>query len=199
MDKPLLLIGVHSDELAFGSAVASVLGDRCDVLRVEHGLENANPTPDDQFHYRIRHDEMYRQVLQQLGSRRGPVIDLHSGLNENGRCADIYCESESLLRCLESAAAEIEPKDVRFFKIVAHEAADGGVRALQQQRPVVWTYIPEVVWKNPHFFYVGIEVFLASPGAGDRDDHAYARDLVLLAADCAASFQQRVSTAGARR
>jgi hypothetical protein len=50
---------------------------------------------------------------------------------------------------------------------------------------VVWTYIPETVWRNPRFLYVGIEVFLPAPGAGNAEDHQFASALVRLAADCA--------------
>ncbi|MEG6508983.1 hypothetical protein V6C03_08365 [Methyloligella sp. 2.7D] len=190
MEKPLLLIGVHRDELAFGEHVAALLEGRCDILRVEQGLDNDNPTPDEQFHYRIRHAEMYHQVLQNIGRRTGPVIDIHSGLNARGRCADIYCHDERFLACAEAAVAPQTEragafKDVRLVQIVAHDAPERELSASVALRPVVWTYIPHVVWQNPHFLYIGIEVFLASRGAGTPQDHAYGRDLVLLSADCA--------------
>ncbi|ODS01394.1 hypothetical protein AUC68_00605 [Methyloceanibacter methanicus] len=197
MEKPLLLIGIHRDERPFGDRLAQLLGARCDLLRVENGLDNANPTPDGEFHYRIRHTEMYRQVLQQLHRRTGPVIDIHTGLNERGRCADIYCQSEGFLSCLDRALVARPPAggkargDVRRVKIVPHEANESRAVAEPGSRPVVWTYIPEAVWRNPHFLYIGIEVFLAAPGPGSEADHAYARDLVLLCADCSAHLEDR--------
>ncbi len=204
MEKPLLLIGVHRDELAFGDRLTGLLGDRCDVLRVDKGLENANPTPDDEFQYRIRHAEMYQQVLQQLHRRTGPVIDIHTGLNESGRCADIYCHSEDFLSCLDHALADrahgsaAQDADIRRLKIVSHETNGSRAPADQELRPVVWTYIPEIVWRNPRFLYVGIEVFLTAPGAGRQEDHAYARDLVLLCAGCAVQREDRAQFHDAR-
>jgi hypothetical protein len=189
---PLLLIGIHKDELEFGDRVALSLGDQMDVLRVEKGLNGANPTPDGLFHYSIRHAEMYHQVLQSVARKQGPVIDLHTGLNKDTRCADVYCHSERFLRCLEQEIALgrgrlAGPEDVRLIRIVAHDAARGGKRlgAIAGARPVVWTYIPETVWRNPRFLYVGIEVFLPAPGAGNAEDHQFASALVRLAADCA--------------
>ncbi len=189
---PLLLIGIHKDELEFGDRVALSLGDQVDVLRVEKGLNGANPTPDGLFHYSIRHAEMYHQVLQSVARKQGPVIDLHTGLNKDTRCADVYCHSERFLRCLEQEIASgrgrlAGPEDVRLIRIVAHDAARGGKRlgAIGGARPVVWTYIPETVWRNPRFLYVGVEVFLPAPGAGSAEDHRFASELVRLAADCA--------------
>jgi hypothetical protein len=43
-----------------------------------------------------------------------------------------------------------------------------------------------MVWRNPRFLYVGIEVFLPVPGAGSVEDHQFAGELIRLAADCAA-------------
>ena len=193
-EMPLLLIGIHKDELEFGDRVALSLGDQVDVLRVEKGLNGANPTPDGLFHYSIRHAEMYHQVLQRVARKEGPVIDLHTGLNKNARCADVYCHSERFLRCLEQEIASgrhghmARSEDVRLVQIVSHMTARGRPRpeVSAGARPIVWTYIPEMVWRNPRFLYVGIEVFLPVPGAGSVEDHQFAGELIRLAADCAA-------------
>lgn len=190
-EMAVLLIGIHEDELAFGDGVASSLGDQVDVLRVDEGLNGGHPTPDELFLYRIRHAEMYHQVLQRVARKDGPVIDLHTGVNKSARCADVYCHNQSFLHCLEVEISSgrhnrfIGPEDVRLVQIVSHQRGHGEPRA-GGDRPVVWTYIPEKVWRNPRFLYVGIEVYLPGPGSGNDEDHRFAGALVGLATDCAA-------------
>lgn len=184
MTRPLLLIGLHRGELAFGDQVAARLAGRVELLRIEQGLDGARPTADALFLYRIRHAEMYRQVLQRLGHRRGLVLDLHSGIDEQRRQAEVYCRSEALLSRLEGALARRGGPLAGRVSLLRIEPESGGAAGGRGRYGVARTYIPEDVWRHASFCYVGIEVFLAAAGAGVAEDHAFAAELVTLIADC---------------
>jgi hypothetical protein len=85
------------------------------------------------------------------------------------------------------ARSAIRPEQVRLVRIIP-EGVPGRPPspAAAGARPVVRICIPEAVWSNLHFLYVGIEVFLPFPGAGAVEDHEFAESLVRLAVSCAA-------------
>ncbi len=189
MEKPLLLIGVHKSELAFGDQVARLLGDAVNVLRVDEGLADAKPTPDALFHWCVRHKEMYSQVLQRVGRRRGPMIDLHTGLNQAARCADVYCHNEQFLSFLRHALSLQRESSVRVLPIVTDTSAVTG-----DTTPVARAYIPPAIWQSSRFLYIGVEVFLPVAGAGEPPDHAFAAQLVRLIIGCARKAGPRTAT-----
>lgn len=184
MTRPLLVIGVHRSELAFGDRIAARLGDEVDLLRIDRGLSGAKPTPETLFRYNVRHAEMYRQVLQTIGRRDGLVIDLHTGINELTRCADVYCHDERFLSHIGTMLASVpagglSAAQVRPTRIVANGDVGG------YTRPIVRTCLPEKMWRNRRFLYVGVEVYLVVPGAGDGADEDFAAALVRLTIEAA--------------
>lgn len=199
MARTVLILGIHREELAFGEAVAAGMDPaRIDRLRIPEGVSGARPTQDQAFYYRTTHRELYGQILRQVRDRYDLVIDLHCGINEPGRCADLYSCDSSLLRCVCAAADRppmLTPGAVRPVLLGAGDpsAADrpGALRAL--------TVIPEEIWRNPGFTYLGIEVFLPAAGAGDPDDWALARRLIDGAIDCRTVLPPRSDTRGRAR
>ena len=77
-------------------------GSGIEVLRIEQGLTSRKPVFDDLFYYTTRHQEIYLQLRQQIKKRYDLLIDLHSGINESGTCADIFCKHVDLLDCMAS-------------------------------------------------------------------------------------------------
>lgn len=105
MARTVLILGIHREELAFGEAVAAGLDPaRIDLLRIPEGFSVARPTQDQAFYYRASHRELYGQILCQVRGRYDLVIDLHCGINEPARCADLFSADPALLRCVCEAA-----------------------------------------------------------------------------------------------
>lgn len=187
MARAVLILGIHREELAFGEAVAAGLDPaRIDLLRIPQGVSGARPTQDQAFYYRANHRELYGQILRQVRGRYDLVIDLHCGIHEPGRCADLFSADPLLLGCACSAARRspgVPPNPIRPVLL-------GGASPSAQDTPVppplrARTVIPEAIWNSPRFRYLGIEVFLASPGPGDPQDWALARGLIDAVLGCA--------------
>lgn len=177
--RTLLVVGIHREELAFGQAVAAGLADAdaIDVLAIPDGLPGRHPRPDERFHHDTLHRELYLQLLPHLRGHR-LLIDLHTGLDRQGPCADIYCRVPERLAPLAARhAGEQAPRLVRL-------GTEGAERF-----PGGRTIIPAEIWQNPHCLYVGLEIYLPAPGAGTAADQAYARDLVRALAAAAAASQ----------
>jgi hypothetical protein len=184
--RAVLVLGIHREELAFGEAVTAGLDPaRIDLLRIPEGVSGARPTQDQAFYYRASHRELYGQILRQIRGRYDLVIDLHCGINEPGRCADLFSADASLLQCVCAAARHtpgVTPSPVRPVLLgaggpPATDAPSLPLRAV--------TVIPEEIWRNPAFSYLGIEVFLPAAGAGSPEDWALARGLINGVIHCA--------------
>ncbi|MEF3168991.1 MAG: hypothetical protein K6360_06610 [Deltaproteobacteria bacterium] len=126
------------------------------------------------------------QVLGLVDRRHDLVVDLHTGLNEGGRCADVYCAAPAFLDSLDgviqSDAASLR-RGVRLFRIVEDRDVDKKTaceRADEKGRPVCTTVIPAAIWKNRAFLYVGVEIYIRSSGAGTHEDWGYAAHLIGL-------------------
>ncbi len=171
----LLVIGIHREELAFGQAVAAGLADApIDVLTIPEGLPGRHPRPDERFRHDTLHRELYLQLLPHARGRR-LLIDLHSGIDPQGRGADIYCRvPERLAPLAARPAGDPPPRLVRLGAAGAGRFPDGS------------TIIPAEVWQNPHCLYVGMEIYLPAPGTGSAADRAYASALVRTLATAAA-------------
>lgn len=184
--RAVLLLGIHREELAFGEGVAAGLDPAdIDLLRIPEGVSGARPTPDGVFYYRTTHRELYGQVLRQVRRRYDLVIDLHCGINEPGRCADLFCADASLLECVAVAARcspGITPGTVRPILLEAKGPFPDQASAPTHLHAL--TVIPEEIWRNPLFSYLCIEVFLPAPGAGDPEDWAMARRLIAAVIHC---------------
>jgi hypothetical protein len=94
------------------------------------------------------------------------VIDLHTGLDPQGPCADISCRDTARLADVMATADVIGPVP-RLISLLPCEAL-----------PSAETVIPPEIWRNPRFLYVGVEIYLPDSGAGRPEDRNYARALL---------------------
>ena len=193
MVKNLLVIGIHREELSFGECVADRIDrQRTDVLRIAQGISRQRNPQEARFYYTTRHREIYLQLRQQVRGRYELIIDLHSGINESGRCADVYCHDEALLDCLDVKTHAVSPTHrVRLAHIVADMnswyASPARMRndAGHFSHAIAHTLIPEEVWDSRDFVYVGLEIYLNKGGSGTKEDWSYARNLIDLVLSCA--------------
>jgi hypothetical protein len=159
--------GVHREELSFGDQVAELLASEAiDVLRIPEGVPQSCSDVDQQFYHEARHRELYLQLHQQVKRRYELLIDLHSGWDDDGPCADIYCHDPSILDCLgHSLATPSFEGRVRLVRITSPgEGANNAMRVDCEAR----TSIPEVVWKTPKPVYVGLELYLSDSHNSDK-------------------------------
>ena len=163
----LLVIGIHREELAFGEAVASGLDrSRFDLLKIPEGLSGRHPRADQRFHFDTLHRALYLQLLPHIQTHHEQVIDLHTGLDLQGPCADIFSrDTARLVDCLAKADA-IQPPP-RLISLLHGDAV-----------PSAETVIPPEIWRNPRFLYVGVEIYLPETGTGRLIDQDYARALL---------------------
>jgi len=190
-DRPsaetVLVIGVHREELAFGDQVVRGLDPSlADVLRIPRGLSGRNPRQDQRFYYETLHRELYHQLAVQIRGRYRLLLDLHCGLDESPPCADLISREPALLACVERRAAARfgETGGSGYLRSVLLEEAPEA-RCLDTATPAR-TVIPRGVWSDPTFEYVGIEVYLASPGVGQPRDRELALWLIRSVIECRA-------------
>ena len=190
---PVVIIGAHREELGFGERVVDGLDPRIAVLRIPEGISGQRPRPDEVFYYETRHRELYFQLRQQVRGRFKLVIDLHRGINQPGRCADVYCRDAELLRCVHVAALGRYGRDagtglVRTVRLASQaRIGKSGTQADAELSagPFGRTVIPAGVWDSTEFVYVGIEIYLTCEGSGEADDWKFARQLVEDTVACA--------------
>ena len=162
--QTVLVTGIHLEELEFGDAVAEVLdADTIDILRIPHGVSQQCPDVDHQFHYETRQRELYLQLHQQVKRRYQLLIDLHSGLDENGPCADIYCQDPNILECMNVYLhAQGLSNSVRVIRIIGGQGAHGTTPIVDGEAR---TSIPASIWTSARPIYIGLEIYL--PGTAD--------------------------------
>jgi hypothetical protein len=177
-----LVIGIHKKELDFGRQVAAILPEPdIRVVQIDQGLPQQESFNGKGYYYSTFHREIYLQLHQQIKNKIDLLIDLHTGINEFGRCADIYCsDSHFLYRFKETRMASTmnqpEPsKAVRLFEI---KTVSSGVPAQSSGFPVCHTIIPGQVWEAAKYSYVGLEVYLKETGKGQPEDWYYAVRLI---------------------
>ena len=159
--RALLVIGIHREELAFGEAVTAGL-DRCriEVLAIPEGLSGRRPRPDQRFQYDTLHRALYLQLLPHVVGHHDLLIDLHTGLDRRGPRADLICaEAEKLAGLLEKSPrwppSAVHASAVRFVRLGRNgDPGEAGVYVAE-------TVIPEKIWRNARFLYVGVEDLLA--------------------------------------
>jgi hypothetical protein len=195
--RAVLIVGVHREELAFGDRVAERLDrSRIAVMRIPEGLPARRPSQEDAFYYTTTHRELYLQILAQVRGRYELVIDLHSGINESGCCADLFSADRALLDCACTAAAKMASipgtctPPVR--PILLGETAPVEERAGRLPLLRAHTVIPEPVWSTPGLVYLGLEVFVPVPDSQDPDDLALARNLIESLLDCASGSAEHL-------
>jgi hypothetical protein len=195
--EAVLVIGLHREELRFGEQVAKRLPrTQIDLLRIEHGLSAKKPLYHQRFYYTTEHREIYLQLRRHIQPQHRLLIDLHAGVGEGLPRAEVYCHDLGLLDRLASrlaapsAACHAYREQVRLVRIVTEEAEP----ALRHERPAVdpdrpgytvcRTLIPEAVWRNERFCYVGVEVYLRKPQTGEKRDWELGRELIAILVDC---------------
>lgn len=137
----LLVIGIHREELAFGAAVAAGLDrGRFDVLKIPDGLSGRHPRADQRFNFDTLRRALYLQLLPHIQTRHKWVIDLHTGLDPQGPCADIY--SWDTARLVENLAQVdgIQPAP-RLISLTPSDTT-----------PSAETVIPPTVWEIRAFY-----------------------------------------------
>lgn len=155
----LLLIGVHREELDFGRAVAQALGADVGVLEIPDGLSGRRPLPGETHRYDTLHQALYQQLLPHVRGHYRLLIDLHTGRDRQGPSADLLCASAALREALRRAIAGDE----------GLAGADIRLIPLGDAEPVhARTVIPEQIWRNAAFDYLGLEIYLPDGPAGQR-------------------------------
>ncbi|SRR6056297_1636798 len=188
--ETVLVTGVHREELGFGDRVTDGLDTRrIDLLRIPEGVAQRCVDVNQQFYYEARQRELYLQLHQQVKGRYGLLIDLHSGFDEHGASADVYCHDAELLDCVGASVEDTRfAGRVRLVRIVAPgEAADANVQPGRVEAGAR-TGIPAVIWEGGRPLYVGLEVYLPEDRGGLREAVVLARILI-----------ERVRRCGARR
>lgn len=198
MFKAVLVIGIHREELAFGEKVADILKfSALDVIKIKHGLSSKKPIHDDLFYYTTRHSELYLQLCQQVKRKYNLLIDLHTGVNDTGRCADIFSKSISLLDGLQNTVQNItsknslQPRKIKLIQII-EDAIDLDRPIMEKVRKnvskneydVCHTVIPQAVWSNKYFMYAGVELYLQKPGEGKEEDWRFAAEIIMNIHKC---------------
>jgi hypothetical protein len=185
--RALLVTGVHREELGFGDRVAALLdAERIDVLRIPEGITQRRTGTGRHFYVNAQHREIYLQLRQQVRGRYALLIDLHSGIDRDGPCADVFCRRESFLACLAAGLGQAGVTDaVRLIRILA----DGETRVSADGAGVVeaaaHTWIPRAIWDRTSPLYVGLEVYLPEAGEGGCRDWRFACGLIEAIRDCA--------------
>lgn len=185
----LLVIGIHREELAFGKAVAEMLKDpQIDVLAIPEGLTGRHPLPNEVFHSEALHGELYRQLIPHMNGRR-LLIDLHTGLNPAGTCADIYCSQPEKFAGINVDSAIDADSGVDAATAITHVAQTPRLVRLGgggEGEPMLRgrTIIPKAVWQNPNCLYAGLEVYLTQSGQGSLAEQQYALQLITAMSHC---------------
>lgn len=177
----LLVTGIHQEELAFGDRVVSLLSDlEIDVMRIPEGISHSFKNANDQFYYETRHREIYLQLNQQLKKNHRLLIDLHSGIDDQGHCADIYCGDETVLAWLTAQTHKLTAtRQLRLVKI-QNPSEDNKQKNASDTGLSAHTIIPEKIWHNPNFIYIGLEIYLEEEGEGIEEDWALAICMIKL-------------------
>jgi hypothetical protein len=186
--QTLVVIGAHRAELAFGEGVTALLDpSRFSVLRIAEGISGRRPRQGEVESHRRRHRELYLQILAHVAPRQHLLIDLHTGIDESRRSADVLCADRSLLDCVAARLESQEDADrdaVRFVRLIGDIAPPD----MKQAGPETWAVarpeLPEKVWNRGDPLYVGVEVYLSREGPGTESDWAFAHGLLETIASC---------------
>lgn len=186
--RAVLVIGVHREELDFGDRVAESLdAGRIEILRIPRGLPARRPSQEEAFYYRTNHQELYLQMLPQIRGRYRLVIDLHCGINEPEPCADLFSADPELLDCVCSSCRSSGQAHGEEVRAVLLGEADPGTTSADTAMLRAHTIIPEPIWNNPEFRYLGLEIFMPVIGADDPAARALAQNLIGSLIDCASA------------
>lgn len=186
MLETLLVIGIHREELGFGDRVAALLdSDHIQVMRIPEGISHARTGTDSPFYYNTWHREIYLQLWQQAKGHYRLLIDLHCGLNDAGRCADIYCRDERMLRRMAQLTSQTKVGErLRLVKILAGSEAKLPAEDSDEIEVRALTSIPEQILSGRSPIYVGLEIYLEEESEGVAEDWHFTRDLIETLQHC---------------
>lgn len=146
--ETLLIIGVHRAERAFGRAVAAALAPgQVDLLDIPDGLSGRHPRRDELQRYLLTHRALYGQLLAHVRPCHRLLIDLHTGQDSAGPCADLFSASAPLREALKQPTNPT----VRIWPLGDEPAS------------AARTVVPPSIWHNPSFAYVALEIYLPDP------------------------------------
>ena len=176
--ETLLVVGIHREELHFGDHVAALVDpSQIAVLRIPTGIPQARTGNDDAFYSNTQHREIYLQLRQQVKGRYRLLIDLHCGLDQSGRSADVFCHQEQLLGFLGEHLPRNDSHPVRLIKIVGQSGPVGPDRNATVEAGAR-TWIPKKIWDDDNPLYVGLEIYLPAAGDGNASDWQFALRLI---------------------
>lgn len=183
----VLVTGIHRKELGFGDRVAALIDPTLvDVMRIPQGISQARKGPREEFYSRAQHNEIYLQLFQQVKDRYRLMIDLHRGLDETGRCADVFCHDKVLLRCLGTKVQNLSSEhDIHLIRIASpgNQGTQSNGSSITDAEARTW--IPPKIWLSLSPLYVGLEVYLTEDSDGNEDDWKFARLLIEEIRACA--------------
>ena len=194
MSDTLLVTGIHREEPGFGDRVAEGLEERSsiDLLRIPMGVSHGRSREEGDFYYETRHQEIYPQLRQQVKGRYRAVIDLRSGVNEGGHCADIHTRDVKFSHCLSQRLARGDPgRRVRLVAIVAEGEGGHYSEKIGDVPMGARTSIPEAIWNDEALLYVGLEIFLRRGGEGEAEEWRFTRELIDLIQACIETEEDR--------
>lgn len=168
--ETVLVTGIHREELNFGDRVARRCdSDDIDVLRIPEGVPQSCRDVHQQFYHETRQRELYLQLHQQVKGRYRLLIDLHSGTDEAGPGADIYCRDAEVLARIGTHLDGRELSDrVRLIRIVDAREPAITVGAQTVVDAEARTSIPAAIWAGGRPVYVGLEVYLPKLSGTDE-------------------------------
>ncbi len=180
-----LIIGIHLEELAFGKQVAALMEDSgIHIVQIDNGLSHKRSHYRSGFYHSTVHREMYLQLHQQLVRKKvGLVIDLHTGINETGRCADILSADTNFLGKMDGLLNGVKkhtfsaPGEERLYEIIPTDKKRLNNKSLFS---ACHTIIPQKVWNLHDYIYAGLEIYLNETGEGFSSDWEYAAGLVQM-------------------
>jgi hypothetical protein len=148
---------------------------------ITDGLSGRRPRADQRFVFDTLHRALYLQLLPHVLERHELLIDLHTGLDNRGPCADLYSRDAGRLFALLENAGDLQPPP----RVVSLLPNGAGTCAA--------TSVPAEIWRNPRFLYIGLEIYLREPGEGRAADRAYARVLIEALAPAGRERRPRAS------
>ncbi len=182
MQQPtvLLVIGIHREELAFGCAVAERIdAGKVAVLAISEGLSNRLPSLDERYRHDMLLRRLYLQLLPHMVGRHRLLIDLHTGIDPAGPSVDlISCDAplrDRLAQCI-GERPDLAEKLIRVLPLGPNQSI-----------PHVRTMIPQEVWNNPAFVYLGMEIYQPPGERADQGALDLALVLIQKATDCVAT------------
>jgi hypothetical protein len=184
-NETALVIGVHKEELSFGKQVTRLMAESgIHIVTIDNGLSHDRSYYRSGFYHSTAHREMYLQLHQQLvGKKVVLVIDLHTGINETGRCADILSADTTLLERMDVLLKGVgkhifsAPGEERLYEIILPDAKS---RNENDSISACHTIIPQKVWNAHEYTYVGLEIYFREAGQGFSSDWEYAAGLIQM-------------------